>query len=408
LKFCQKQNFIIVWKQRHPCRKASGLSDKRSDEYIKSLFPFMERGKNQRRKRMKKASKLLLALLVVLLAGVLMGCSEGDEGETGGYKNPTESSTTLKTYYIKAVDSTREAPWNDLGAVNRMHFHAPKGTAFKIQKIFTSNSMTDGVPAGAAVWYDFTKGNNAGDYETGNYGGTLAAGEVAGGVWTLDNSAGIGEVYPGNLGIALDNNAYFGFVMANVSETATFDNLQFEFRVTGDAVVDSKPAAYFFGFTNQPGPDPGGEEGDLNLTEWTPAYIDTTDSSINTIIFHVNAGFVEIQKVFVNSTKSMDGAFPVLDFTMADPNVNVYWSNITGEAVDTGTADGRFVIDKTEGYTRWDAFGSPAAFDNSAPVWIFVIRTTSEDKTGLGDARVQFGPDGTPPPPVVNFNAMDY
>jgi hypothetical protein len=131
------------------------------------------------------------------------------------------------------------------------------------------------------------------------------------------------------------------------------------------------------------------------------------DPGVNTIIFHVNTGFVEIQKVLVNSTKTLDGAFTVLDFTLADPNANVYWSNITGEAVGAGTADGRFVINKTEEYTRWDAFGSPAAFDHNAPVWIFVIRSSSKDTSGLGNARVQFGPDDNSKG-VINFSAMDY
>jgi hypothetical protein len=359
---------------------------------------------------MKKASKLLMALLAGVLAAMVMaGCSEESGENTGGYKSPTESSTTLKTYYIKAVDSTRDAPWNDLGAIVRLHFHVPKGTAFKIQKVFTTNSPAEGVPVGAVVWYDFTKGNEPGDYQVGNYGGTLAAGTVAGGLWTVDNSTGIGQVYGGDIGIALDNNSYIGFVMANVSETGVFDNLQLQFFYTDTASFNSKPAAYFFGFTKQPDPgtDPGGGD-EVDLTKWTPAFVDTTDAGIDTIIFHVNTGFVEIQKVFVNTTKSMTGAIPVLDFTLADPNVDVYWSNITGEAVDVGTANGRFVINSIEDpRKRWDAFGTAAAFQNSAPVWIFVIRTTSEDKTGLGDVRVQFGPDGDTKG-IVDFRDMDY
>ncbi|MDR2741580.1 MAG: hypothetical protein LBB98_05420, partial [Treponema sp.] len=64
---------------------------------------------------MRKAVKIfsvLSALVLVML--FITGCPNGttDEDE-GGYKNPAESSTGFKTYYIKAVDAGRDAPWND-------------------------------------------------------------------------------------------------------------------------------------------------------------------------------------------------------------------------------------------------------------------------------------------------------
>jgi hypothetical protein len=204
---------------------------------------------------MKKASKLLMALLVVLLAGVLaIGCSDaGDEIGNGGYKNPSASSTTLKTYYIKVLDSSRESPFNDLNGIGRLHFHSPEGTGFKIQYVFVSNAMEDGVPADAAVWYDFTKGSDPGDYETGSYGGWLftGAGGINNGVWTLDNSLGtVADEYPGNMGLALDGAAYIGFVIANYSNTVKFDDVLLEFHKGGDPFWPSKPCSYFFGFSN--------------------------------------------------------------------------------------------------------------------------------------------------------------
>lgn len=202
---------------------------------------------------MRKASKIV-GLLLPLAAAIVMlaGCpTDGDESGGGEYTNPKASSAELKTYYIKAVDAAREAPWNDISDLNRLHFHAPAGTAFKIQKVFVSDTMADGVPAGAVVWYDFTKGDTSADYATGSYGGTVETGTVSGGLWTLDNSSGNDEVYPGNLGIALDGKTYIGFVIANVSGSAKFDNIQLEFMGSGDVSKGSKPCSYYFGFPGQ-------------------------------------------------------------------------------------------------------------------------------------------------------------
>jgi hypothetical protein len=350
-----------------------------------------------------KTSKLLWVLLAVLLAVAFVGCSDSSEDGGGSYSNPRSSSTTLKTYYIKALDASREEGYKDISHAARLHFHLPKGSAFKIQKIFTSNTMSDGVPSNATVWYDFTMGSEDTDYEVGNYGGVIAAGTTTDGLWILDNSNGIGEVYPGNIGIALDAHAYFGFIMANVSDDAVFDNLQLEFYDEDDVSYLSKSAAYYFGFTNQPGGNEEGGDEEIDLTEWTPAYIEVENTEVNTIIIHTNGGSVEIQKILVNTTKSLEGAFTVLDFTLPDPKVNVYWTNLTA-------IEGRVVIELPEGdtYKRWDALGTAASYDNDAPVWIFIIRTTTEDKAGLGSCRVQFGADDDDYHPVVTFNEMEF
>lgn len=354
---------------------------------------------------MKKASKLLWVLLAVMLASVLViGCSNGSDDDDAGYKTPISSSTTFKTYYIKVLDSSRDAPWNDISATNRVHLHVPKGVGFKIQKLFTSNTMSEGVPSDAVVWYDFTKGNDAADYETGNYGGSLDNGTVGSGAWTLDNSAGTGQVYAGNMGIAMDGRAYIGFVMANVSGTAVFDNLQLEFRYGNESASSygSKPCFYYFNLTPPQTETPD----ELNLTEWTPAYLVlNAGQGANKFMFHANAGHVEIQKVYVNTTKSLTGALLVIDLTDNAIGITApYWNHLNdgsfGTTSGVGTSDGKFVLHSAnaDDYVGGDAFASGAAWDAAfasppALVWIFIIKTTSEGVDDLGATRVQCGLD---------------
>ncbi|MDR1586307.1 MAG: hypothetical protein LBS57_02490 [Treponema sp.] len=366
---------------------------------------------------MRKAVKIFSVLLILLTATLFItGCPNGTPEEEGGYKNPTESSTEFKTYYIKAVDASREAPWNDIHGVERLHLHAPAGSAFVIQKVFVSNTMTEDVPSDAVVWYDFTKGNEPTDYETGNYGGEIVAGTVADGTWSLDNSQGAGEVYPGNLGLALDDKAYIGFVIKNVSQTAVFDNIQLEFRTTGDAVVSSKPCAYYFGFSIIPDPE---EPPSTDLSEWTPVYFELTgenglDTAINRFHFHVNTGSIEIQKVLVNNTKTMTSAVTVLDFTAADGGKDGYpyfanqdynydYSFDTALIEDGGTADGRYSLTGTGDYIYGENFGSGAAYANTASYWIFIIRSVD----GLGDVR--FGAfNGGDEIAVIRFDSLEF
>jgi hypothetical protein len=368
---------------------------------------------------MRKMVKIFSALSALLMAMAFMtGCSDGTpEEDDGEYKNPTESSLEFRTYYIKAVDASRDAPWNDIHGVERLHLHAPAGSAFIIQKVFVSNTIADSVPSDAVIWYDFTKGNASTDYEIGNYGGEISAGTIGDGTWTLDNSQGAGEVYPGNLGLALDGKAYIGFVMKNVSQTAAFDNLQLEFRITGDTSVPSKPCAYYFGFSAIP--ETPEEPPPVDLSEWTPAYFELTgendlDTAINRFHFHVNTGSIEIQKVLVNSIKTIAGAVTVLDFTTATGGKDnfPYFANqdynydytFDGTFIkDGGTADGRYSLTGTGDYIYGGNFGSGAAYANTSSYWIFIIRSVN----GLGDTR--FGAfKGEDEIGVVRFDSLEF
>jgi len=113
------------------------------------------------------------------------------------------------------------------------------------------------------MWYDFTEGNEASEYEVGSYGGTCY-GSVSDGVWiqfnnetgtsfgtnsTLDESIGPGGRYAGNVGLAADGKKYFGFVIANNSDELKFNSISFIFFGTGDVEIGSGKASEYFGIT---------------------------------------------------------------------------------------------------------------------------------------------------------------
>jgi len=356
---------------------------------------------------MKKASKLLLVLMAVLLATVFVGCKDDGGGGGSGFSNPKDSSTEIKTFYIPVLDNKRDEGYKDLSEIARLHIHVPKGSGFKIEKVFVSNSRSTSVPSGAVVWNDFTLGPD--DHWTGNYGGTIAAGTIADGVWSLDNSSGIGQAYAGNIGIAADGMAYIGFRIANYSADSKFNWVQLEFMKEGDISYQSKSAGYFFGI---PEYEPEAQQGpEVDLTDWTPAFFDIEDATVNTIRFHINTGYVEIQKIMKNATKTTVGATTIFDFTNSTPvttdgsGIDVYWEELTGDVEDVGTANGRFVFASSGTYAN-KAFATAAA--PSDTVWIFVIRTTSEDTADLGDARVDFLVPGDTSLGVVDFKDFDF
>jgi hypothetical protein len=344
---------------------------------------------------MREAAKFLSVLLALMvLTAFMVGCPNGttDEEEEGEYKNPAESSIEFKTYYIKAVDAGREAPWNDVSALNRLHFHAPAGTGFIIEKVFRSDTMAEGVPAGAEIWYDFTKGNDLESCSFGSYSGTIAAGSIEDGAWVFQNSAAL-EAYPGNLGLALDGKAYLGFVIKNVSNEIKFDNILVEFMHDGDTSYTSLSFAKFFGFSNIVEPaapeEPEAEPEPLLTTEWKSIYLDLAnhglDTAVNTFHIHAEQGGLEIQKVYVSKEKELANATLVLDFTEASPLVYAdgYWIDVGDRILEGGTLNGRYSYQNSTGtYVYGGGFASPAAFDAEAEYWVFIVRNVSDELTG--------------------------
>ncbi|MDR0412149.1 MAG: hypothetical protein LBH75_09310 [Treponema sp.] len=303
-----------------------------------------------------KKTTLIMTTAVIAALSLLIGCGDGGDDETPtGYQNPKESSTSFQTFYIKAVDAAREDPWKDIADLNRLHFHAPAGTGFVIQKIFLSDTMSKEVPADATVWYDFTAGESLEDCTKGNYGGTMANGGIQDGAWVLENT-GTGEVYPGNLGLALDGKVYVGFIIKNVSEDLKFDNILLEFRYTGDASYTSLSFANFFGLETtepidpDPGPNPGpGETPDPVLTsEFATYYLDISGISGLTGFRIKNtsgadAGII-IDEIFASGDMSEADKAVAFDFEEPEGGTN-WWGFSTGTKADGAWSSGEQATD---------------------------------------------------------------
>jgi hypothetical protein len=171
-----------------------------------------------------------------------------------------------------------------------------------------------------------------------------------------------------------------------------------------------------------------GEEEDPGFTEWTPAYFTLATYGLTGDFnrFHLHGGsggggFVEIQKVLVNYSKSLEGAKTVLDFTATEYKVDAYDytfkaenDEFVGEIKNGGTANGRLVLEATGDYTPMGNFGSGAAWSAEAPFithWIFILRTNTEDKAGMGDIRFGVPTGSVPNEPTadsVRFSSLEF
>jgi len=164
-----------------------------------------------------------------------------------------------------------------------------------------------------------------------------------------------------------------------------------------------------------PTPTPGG----VNLTQWTPAYLQVKSTGYpnkdnNRFHFHIGnvstSGYVEIQKILVNSTKSLTEAEVVIDFTMssggkpglpymANKDYNYDYDFSSGGSVavirDGGTSNGRVVMSSGNNVYKYQGtFASGAAWNKwettGSAYWIFIIKSNGQAKTSLGDARMAY------------------
>jgi len=261
-------------------------------------------------------------------------------------------------------------------ATDTLEFHVNKGYV-EIQKIFV-NSVDD--PDGAVVLLDFTTDPPTVDASVTDReaGGEVVAGEKY--VLTSDGD----YVFGGKFKSALfATNSYIGFVIKSSEDDSALglDDARILLKKGTTEIITVRFSAL--------------DEGGFDFTEWTPAYFDLDkyglDGSFDRFHFHANnwdgGGFVEIQKILVNDSKSLTGATTVLDFTQADPKVAAYdyWFQTVE---DDGTADGRIIMDGTISDYQGN-FGSGAASDNDATYWIFIVRTTSKSKSDMGDIRFE-------------------
>ena len=139
-------------------------------------------------------------------------------------------------------------------------------------------------------------------------------------------------------------------------------------------------------------PDPDWNTGG----QWKTVYHVYETEGDGSFHLHVNEGYLEIQKIFLNNTATATGATTVFDFTAtpthtsADDGGNIWWVDWDGGNVeDAGTPNGRLKFaggDDGDGYVHGGGFGSPkfATFSCIG----FVIRTT-----GGGDTRFEFPKD---------------
>jgi hypothetical protein len=156
-----------------------------------------------------------------------------------------------------------------------------------------------------------------------------------------------------------------------------------------------------------PSPSPGTASD--GPAEWIPAYFALADYGLDGSFdrFHIHGGawdgggYVEVQKVLVNSSKSLAGAVTVLDFTAKsggsqdylfagyDYTFNAEDNGCAGTVLDGGTPDGRLRLMCSSDYRYQGNFGSGAAADNAAKYWIFIVKGRTADKTGYGDIRIE-------------------
>jgi hypothetical protein len=159
--------------------------------------------------------------------------------------------------------------------------------------------------------------------------------------------------------------------------------------------------------------------------EWIPAYFVLADYGLDGYFdrFHIHGGawdgggYVEVQKILVNNSKSLNGAVTVMDFTKTsggsqdymfagyDYTFNAEDQGCAGTVLDGGTPNGRLRLMCSSDYRYQGNFGSGAAADNSATHWIFILRGRTADKTGYGDIRIEVpNAEGG----SLRFRAMEY
>jgi len=142
--------------------------------------------------------------------------------------------------------------------------------------------------------------------------------------------------------------------------------------------------------------------------EWTTVItpIDDADGSLH---FHVGgggAGFLEIQRIFLNTSPSETGATVIFDGTANPTNLgndseHFWWVNpdFTNNIENAGTANGRLVLESDgDNYVYGGGFGSPLLNGNTHIG--FVARSTD-----VGNTRFTFGPAG-PGVTEVRFDTL--
>ena len=384
---------------------------------------------------MKKASKLLWALLSLAMAAFMLGCPTNVDDEDDGYQNPTQITSEWQTFYIKMVDSNRPVGTQDLTGLEAFHMHGNSLTdvtvGLEIQKIFVSNTKSAEVPRDATMIVDFSAdtiteliGNGlywenfsgAGDPRvTPNPNVTLANGvakinDIA--LQANPDSDLDKDIYFAGLGtnkIAAAAPVYWGFVLRNTSETANpalidMDATGSTMKGKGDIVGQMTPRLFlseWFGLDGAVPEKPADPEkpakAGVVVQDWTTVYFHMEEAGAQVLGLWGGEGSVEIQKIFLNTTAAETGTelVTLFDFTQetAYDGTNFWWgADSMGNVVD-----GSYVMDGNAG-GRW---GSPKL--GTANQYIgFTIKSAD----GLGNTRFMLQKAGDADYATVRFDSI--
>ena len=356
---------------------------------------------------MKKASKLLWALLSLAMAAFMLGCptdAGGEEEEI--YRNPSAITTDWQLFYVKIRNNNRPSNANNLTGLERLHFHhnstaENQTVGIEIEKIFATSAPVatpNALPADAQIIADFTLGTTEAEWGvTTNGDASVMTSEAA--FWTFDGqkaklqstiAAVEGYNYLGNIGFTAPTALYVGFKVRNVSADITGEIIKFG----GDGETLTCKGIYTLAqwFGNEPmvAPPPPPPAPPVAVEDWTAVYYELTDVNTNVIGLHVENGSVQIQKIFVNDSESTEGATMLFDFTAETVSgENIYnWGETAGaNSFTAGIANGQYTLAGTGDYVPGGRFGSDDLKGGSKYLG-FIIK--SED---LGNVRFLISKD---------------
>ncbi len=344
---------------------------------------------------MKKASKLLWALLSLAMAAFMLGCptdAGGEEEEI--YRNPSAITTDWQLFYVKIRNNNRPSNANNLTGLERLHFHhnstaENQTVGIEIEKIFATSAPVatpNALPADAQIIADFTLGTTEAEWGVTTNGDA----SVPEAFWTFDGqkaklqsaiAAVEGYNYLGNIGFTAPTALYVGFKVRNVSADITGEIIKFG----GDGETLTCKGIYTLAqwFGNEPmvAPPPPPPAPPVAVEDWTAVYYELTDVDTEIVALHVNTGSVQIQKIFVNDSESTEGATVLFDFTATPIAVDASVYEWGAASFDSGVAGGQYSLAGTGDYVPGGRFGAGSLKDGNKYLG-FVIK--SED---LGDVR---------------------
>lgn len=300
---------------------------------------------------------------VVLFKSLLPDYVDG--GDSGNEDNNEE-------WMLPYVVDNYTAIYQEIPAgTTQVHFHVgawDDGGSVQIEKVFVSNN-NDGSMNTDII--DFT---NADIYDTEDFWWFNDIPDlVDNGKYILEND---GYKYGGGFAYkSIGDYKYLGF---SINSDSGLGDSRVEFKSETDSLKSIRLSEIL--------------EAGINLKNWTTVY---KEAAIDADAIHFNAedGYLEIQKIFYNNTMTETGATILFDFTanpvfsLADEGGNIYWQGI----IDAATHTGPFIYDAEEKGSYAGGFGNNVT--GTGGYIGFVIKTNTNDTSGLGSIRAKIGDD---------------